>query len=141
MRIEISAGGVVVFGNAILLLKKYNGDWVLPKGRVKKNEKLEDAAVREVYEESNVKAEIIQFIGNSNYFLKPFWNHEEEIDKTVYWYMMKAKNMECVPLKTEGFIEAKYVHIERAIEIARYEDEKKVIELVKNLNIKDLTIV
>ncbi|MCG8485127.1 MAG: NUDIX hydrolase, partial [Clostridia bacterium] len=37
MKREISAGGVVVFGNAILLLRKYNGDWVLPKGRVEEN--------------------------------------------------------------------------------------------------------
>ena len=36
--VEISAGGVVVFGNAILLLKKYNGDWVLPKGRIERKE-------------------------------------------------------------------------------------------------------
>ena len=28
---EISSGGVVIFGNALLLLRKYNGDWVLPK--------------------------------------------------------------------------------------------------------------
>lgn len=34
MREEISAGGVVVLGNTILLLRKYNGDWVLPKGKV-----------------------------------------------------------------------------------------------------------
>jgi len=44
--VEISAGGVVVFGNAILLLKKYNGDWVLPKGRIEKGEEVEATALR-----------------------------------------------------------------------------------------------
>ena len=39
MREETSAGGVVVFSNAILLLKKYNKDWVLPKGRNEQGEK------------------------------------------------------------------------------------------------------
>ena len=38
MREEISAGGVVLFGNAILLLRKFNGDWVLPKGKVEEGE-------------------------------------------------------------------------------------------------------
>jgi len=28
---ELSAGGVVFFRNTILLLKKFNGDYVLPK--------------------------------------------------------------------------------------------------------------
>ena len=38
MREEQSAGGVVLLGNAILLLRKYNGDWVLPKGKIESGE-------------------------------------------------------------------------------------------------------
>ena len=51
MREEVSAGGVVLFGNAILLLRKFNGDWVLPKGKVEEGEKRQEAALREVLEE------------------------------------------------------------------------------------------
>ena len=36
---EISAGGVVFNSKKILLLRKFNGGWVLPKGHVKKGEK------------------------------------------------------------------------------------------------------
>ena len=43
MREEISAGGVVLFGNAILLLRKFNGDWVLPKGRIEAGEQKKEA--------------------------------------------------------------------------------------------------
>jgi 8-oxo-dGTP pyrophosphatase MutT (NUDIX family) len=39
---EISAGGIVFFKNSILMLKKFNGDWVLPKGRVEKDEQIEE---------------------------------------------------------------------------------------------------
>ena len=53
MREEISAGGVVLFGNAILMLRKFNGDWVLPKGKVEEGENNEEAALREVSEEKN----------------------------------------------------------------------------------------
>ena len=49
MREEISAGGVVLFGNAILLLRKFNGDWVLPKGRIEAGEQKKEAALREKY--------------------------------------------------------------------------------------------
>ena len=56
MREEVSAGGVVLVGNAILLLKKYNGDWVLPKGKVEPGETHEETALREVKEETGVKA-------------------------------------------------------------------------------------
>ena len=64
---EISAGGLIVFENTILLLKKFNGDWVLPKGRVEKGETIKQAALREVLEESGVKAEILKYIGMANY--------------------------------------------------------------------------
>ena len=56
MREEISAGGVVLFGNAVLLLRKFNGDWVLPKGKVEEEETKQDAAVREVSEGKRSKS-------------------------------------------------------------------------------------
>ena len=45
---EISAGGVVVVGDTVLTLRKYQGDWVLPKGRLEENESSEEAAIRAV---------------------------------------------------------------------------------------------
>lgn len=123
---EVSSGGVVVFGNTILLLRKYNGDWVLPKGRVEKGEKLHTAALREVLEESGVKGEIIQYIGKVNYKYKNL-KEDEIVLKTVHWYLMTSHNMNCVPQKREGFIDAKFVHMDKAKNIVRYEDEKKII--------------
>ena len=86
---EISSGGVVIFGNALLLLRKYNGDWVLPKGRVEEGEKLHTAALREVYEESGVKAEITQYIGRINYHYRNI-KEDKMVSKTVHWYLMKS---------------------------------------------------
>lgn len=125
--VEVSAGGVVVFGNAILLLKKYNGDWVLPKGRIEKNEKIEATALREVLEESGVKAEIIDYIGEIHYNYKNL-QENEIVSKTVHWFLMRSNTMDCFPQKKEGFVEAMYVHIDKAVAIVRYEDEKKIIQ-------------
>ncbi|MDR7871228.1 MAG: NUDIX hydrolase [Tissierellaceae bacterium] len=124
---ELSSGGVVIFGNALLLLKKYNGDWVLPKGRVEAGERLHTAALREVLEETGVKAEIIQYIGRVNYHYNNL-KENQIVSKTVHWYLMKSQNMYCKPQKKEGFVDAKYVHMDKAIEIVRYEDEKKIIK-------------
>lgn len=124
---ELSSGGVVIFGNALLLLRKYNGDWVLPKGRVESGERLYTTALREVLEESGVKAEIIQYIGRVNYHYKNI-KEDEMVSKTVHWYLMKSQNMYCKPEKKEGFVDAKFVHIDKVIDIVRYEDEKKIIK-------------
>lgn len=123
---EISSGGVVIFGNTILLLKKFNGDWVLPKGRIEKNETVKEAALREVLEESGVKAEIIKYIGMAHYKYKNL-KEDEMVFKTVHWYLMKTNNMDCIPQKKEGFVDAVFVHIDKAINLVRYEDEKNMI--------------
>ncbi|WP_026476708.1 NUDIX hydrolase [Alkaliphilus transvaalensis] len=136
MRREVSAGGVVVFGNAILMLKKYNGDWVLPKGKVEEEEALEDTAVREVFEEAGVKVEVINYLGQIEYTFKNTWHDNNRIHKTVHWFLMQSKNIECVPLKKEGFIEGKFVHINRAVDLAKYQDEKEIIEKAINFFFK-----
>mgnify|MGYP000938080468 CR=1 FL=1 len=123
---EVSAGGVVIFSNTILLLKKFNGDWVLPKGRVEKNESKKEAALREVLEESGVRAEILNYIGMVNYKFKNLKDNKM-VYKTVHWFLMKANSMDCVPQKKEGFVDALFVHIDKAEDLVRYEDEKNII--------------
>ena len=44
--------------------------------------------------------------------------------KTVHWFLMKANSMDCVPQKKEGFVDALFVHIDKAEDLVRYEDEK-----------------
>jgi ADP-ribose pyrophosphatase len=75
---ESSSGGVVVFGNAILLLRKYNGDWVLPKGKIELGESRENAALREVREEAGLRAEIIKYLGEIHYTLQKELGRDED---------------------------------------------------------------
>jgi len=124
--IEVSSGGVVTFGNTILLLKKYNGDWVLPKGRLEKGENIKSAALREVLEETGVKGEILDYIGAVHYNYKNI-KDDEIVSKTVHWYLMKSSSMDCTPQRKEGFIDAMFVHIDKAKNLVRYMDEKKII--------------
>nr|WP_330367291.1 NUDIX hydrolase [Peptoanaerobacter stomatis] len=140
MREETSAGGVVVFSNAILLLKKYNKDWVLPKGRNEQGEKLEQTAVREVYEESMIKAEILKYLGEIHYTFNDNIDIGDKIHKTVYWYLMTTQNNECYPQKEEGFVEARFIEFDKALDYAKYEDEKSIIKVaiehMKKINSK-----
>ena len=88
-----SCGGVVIFRGKILLLYKnfknrYEG-WVLPKGTVEKGEKHVETALREVFEESGVKATVMRYIGKSEY---SFSVPQDVVEKEVYWYLMMADN-------------------------------------------------
>lgn len=128
MKEEISAGGIIIFGNSMLLLRKYNGDWVLPKGRVNKEESLKDAAMREVYEESGAKVNVLKYLGKISYeFIRTGTNKNRHIKKIVHWYLMEARNMNCKAQKNEGFKDAQYVPFDRAAKIIRYDDERRIV--------------
>ena len=125
---EISAGGVVFFRDNILMLRKYNGDWVLPKGRVEDKELLEQTALREVYEESKVKAKLVKYLGKIKYdFFRTSISGRVHIQKEVHWYLMISKSIECTAQKKEGFDIANYVPVNKACSIAKYDDERKMI--------------
>jgi 8-oxo-dGTP pyrophosphatase MutT (NUDIX family) len=123
----VSAGGIVSFHNTILMLKKFNGDWVLPKGKTESGETLQQTALREVFEETGVRAEIKDYLGKIEYEYKNSWNENLVSLKTVHWFLMDSKNMICTPLRKEGFIEARFVHVDRVLEIIKYEDEKDIV--------------
>ncbi len=127
MRKVHSAGGVVIKNEMILMLRKANGDWVLPKGRIELNEIESEAAMREVAEETGISANIIEAIGKINYQYCNIWYDNEMIDKFVSWYLMYETGGTLLPQKEEGFVEAKYIPINRFEEYAKYEDEKRMI--------------
>lgn len=128
----ISAGGIVIYKHQILMLKKKNGDWVLPKGRIEVGETLEETAVREVKEETNTDAKIIDYIGLTTYRFSNYWTKYQVVEKTVSWYYMTPLSFSLKPLRNEGFIEAKYIDVDKILDIARYDDERKVIKKAIN---------
>lgn len=129
MREEISSGGVVVFGNAILLLRKYNGDWVLPKGKIEPGEELAETAKREVKEETGVRGEITKYLGEIHYTYKDSWDKSEQVHKVVHWYMMKSTDLHAKPQREEGFIEAKYIHLDKVADLLKYDDEREIVKV------------
>lgn len=57
----IGVGGLIYYQQKYLLVKQaygeYKGLWILPGGHVKQGERIHAAAEREVFEESNIRAE------------------------------------------------------------------------------------
>lgn len=67
---KISVGGVVKKNNTILLVKHNygptKGKWDFPRGYVELGESLEDAIIREVYEETSINSKPINISGIRN---------------------------------------------------------------------------
>lgn len=121
----ISAGGVVIKDECILLLKNQTGRWVLPKGHVEEKESLRMAAKREVFEESGIEAKIEQKLGWMSY---DFTFDGIHYDKKVLWFRMREISGTPTPLGKEGFVRAEYIPFDRVRKLFMHESEKEIIE-------------
>ncbi len=134
---EVSAGGIVLYKNNVLLLKKFNGTWVLPKGRVESGEELFQTALREVYEEGNVKADLSVYVDSIEY---TYYNYvkNRKVNKTVHWFLMTSKNNACAPLKREGFVKASYINVNEAMTLLTHGNEQVVFKKALKLQKDDI---
>jgi diadenosine hexaphosphate hydrolase (ATP-forming) len=81
------AGGLVFLNDRLLILERYNGVWLFPKGHIDPGETAPIAAIREVEEESGLKARILEPLGETTY---TFTENGAEHFKTVQWFLMEA---------------------------------------------------
>lgn len=86
---EITAGGIVFNGDRVLVLKNWKGVWIFPKGHVELGESHEEAALREVFEESGLHARIVGPAGMSSF---RFYSYIDKAvhQKIVYWFEMET---------------------------------------------------
>ena len=74
----------------VALMARFNRggklEWCIPKGHLEQNETSEQAALREVFEETGLEAEIIEHLGEVNY---QFIQDGSKISKTVHVYLMQ----------------------------------------------------
>ncbi|WP_353546259.1 NUDIX domain-containing protein [Rhinopithecimicrobium faecis] len=100
-----AAGGLVKNGNGDYLFIYRLGKWDLPKGKVENNEKMREAAVREVEEECGIK---IDYLGRkllTSYHC--YYMRGEFMLKTTNWYDMGInKSPELIPQKEEDITAA-----------------------------------
>lgn len=86
---EITAGGIVFNGDKVLVLKNWKGVWVFPKGHVELGESREEAALREVFEESGLHARIVGAAGMSSFHFYSYIDRAVH-RKIVYWFEMET---------------------------------------------------
>jgi 8-oxo-dGTP pyrophosphatase MutT (NUDIX family) len=82
-----SVGGLVVKGPLLMLIKLESGRYAIPKGHTEANESLEQTALREVEEETGIKAQIQGYLGELVRQAKE--NSGEIVEKTIKVYRMQ----------------------------------------------------
>lgn len=138
MKNEFSSGGIVYkVGDDPLFLLIENSRmnrpgetwWGFPKGHLEEGESNETAAIREVEEETGIKAEIIEKIGNSKYVLT---KNEEKIFKVVTIFLMKYLEGE-TKAQIEEVSDVIWLPYEEALKKLAYPGDKELLKKAKEV--------
>lgn len=99
-------------------------DWSLPKGHIEEGESQEEAALREVREETGIEAQVICSLGEVVYFFRR--SKGDLVRKTVYHFLLEALSDELGGPNWE-VAESRWVPIAEAGSILSYENDRNIV--------------
>ncbi len=121
--IIIAAGGVLWHSHdqdrlAVVRRNRYGGDWTLPKGKVQRDESWEDAAQREVQEETGYTASLGEFAG-------VVWHKVNGVPKVTFYWHMAAQSGHFTA--NDETIEVQWLTLPEAVQQLSYEAERHLL--------------
>ena len=128
---EKSAGAVVytVLDNSLkyLLIKSQNGDVGFPKGHIERGETEESAALREIFEETSVKAESLHDFKETVAYTMPNGKN-----KAVVYFVAKFENQ--TPKHNDGFEYNEYMLLDynEALKALTFDNMKEILVKVND---------
>jgi len=127
---ERSAGGVVVRvvdgTSRILLIRDPYGKWGLPKGHLEEGEGTEEAAIREVNEETGLTDLALGAdLGEIDW---TFRRERKVVHKFCRFYLMTSESGEARPELSEGITECRWLSLDDAVQTVAYENARAILE-------------
>lgn len=130
-RRELSAGGVVYRRNAEaveIALIRTGKRWGLPKGHVEQGEGIQEAACREVVEETGLEGEVIAKLGEISYryAYKKASGEVVRVFKRVHFFLLRWTRGEARGHDYE-VDEARWIPLNEALSKLTYPTERKMV--------------
>lgn len=128
-RHETSAGGVVVRmvegSPRYLLIRDSYGHWGFPKGHLERGERGDTAALREVMEETGLRAvSVTASIDKIEWF---FRFRGTLIHKRCEFFLMETSVADTKPQRSEGITACQWTPIDEAMQLIEYENARAVL--------------
>ena len=118
-RVEAAGGVVVRDGRVVLVHRPRYDDWTLPKGKLERRESFEDAALREVEEETGLRCRLVRALPSVEYEVRGR-------PKLVrYWLMEVEEDNGFVP--NEEVDELRWLEPAEALPLLSYDRDREVL--------------
>lgn len=131
-RQEHSAGGVIVEEGRVLLIQMRNlkGEkvWTFPKGHIDPGETAEQAAVREVLEETGWQCGITSELCTARY---SFTRNGEPVSKDVRWFLMRRTGGDGVPSTPDEVLDLRWEPLAEAAKTLVYPSDLEILKLLQ----------
>lgn len=129
-----SAGGVILDAQkrVLVLRRRQEGTWVLPKGRMEKGESLWQTATREVEEETGLKGlRVVRELGLVRYVF--YWKPDNvNYRKTVHYFLMKLDSGIPALKLEEDFSDHAWLAPEEAARTLTFENDRRIVRSICN---------
>lgn len=137
---ETSAGGLVVDVHegraytAVIARRNRAGrlEWCLPKGHLEGEETAEQAAVREIEEETGITGQVLLHLATIDYW---FAGHDRRVHKVVHHYLLEALGGE-LTIENDPDHEAEdvaWVSLSRVAAQLAYPNERRVVATARDI--------
>jgi 8-oxo-dGTP pyrophosphatase MutT (NUDIX family) len=126
-----AAGGIVIRFvpggrcEVACIYREARGDWTFPKGKLDPGETFEQAALREVFEETGMMCKVVRFAGTTNY------THRKGKPKIVAYYLMSVDVGEFAP--NEEVDELVWLPLERVRDLLTWDRDQELFDLIVQL--------
>jgi 8-oxo-dGTP pyrophosphatase MutT (NUDIX family) len=127
-----SAGGLIVHESRILLISVLEGRrWQLPKGHIEEGETPEEAAVREVKEETGVSGRIRAPLPGVEYWFVD--RRKRRIHKTVDYFVLDYLDGDPANFDPEEVSGAEWMTWEEGLAKLTFDNERKAVQVAREI--------
>ena len=139
---QFSAGGVVFksapSGIRVVLISREGGTiWCLPKGHIHSEETTEQAALREVREETGLTARILGRLGEVSYWFVPE-GEKKKVFKKVVFFLMRSLSGSTQDHDFE-VDEARWFSVEETLKKISYPSERALVQKGRALFLRSIS--
>jgi len=127
-----SAGGLVVDGSRILLISTQTGTrWQLPKGHIEPGETPEQAAVREVREETGVTGRVVAALPGVEYWFVE--KGKRRVHKRVDYFLLAYLSGDAADFDAHEVSGAEWFSWDAGIAKLSFENERRVVQKAREV--------